>query len=145
MKFTKIKFDGETVTLEWQELLFEDDRKTTTFESKEDPEPGLNRALQALAPLVLRMIEAPEDWGALVKGVSVKHPGDQRGLVVTAVREIEATNSPFVVNTPYLLESGEGEETAPLAAKVFKALDALEKQAARYIAGHRAQGSLFTS
>lgn len=146
--FRKIGFkDGEVVlrwTVERRGGLEEEKSELT---SKDPPLPSFHAALQALAGWVGTCLEIGED-GLTIRSVSINHEEDRRGFVVTALTALPATfNAPLVLNSPHLREGVESEEIGPGFADdtLIELVNALEKEASRYLGGERQQRDLFRS
>lgn len=153
MRFTKIKFNGEEVNLEWREAFEDGDEKVTTLKSDEAPARPFNTAMQAFGQLVCTLCSLPDIYlqDMMIRGINIRHSDRGRGLIITGAKPVEHTGSPFVVNTPYLLEQQrdedgnipEGQEENEFKTALFQAVDRLAAEAESYLAGHRAQGRLF--
>lgn len=143
MRFTKVKHRNGETTLVW--LDSEDGcQHRHEVTSTETPEPEFRNALAALGPHVGRLLELPPDYGLEVAGISLRYGDDDRyGVVVTAVKEVEGSTSPFVINSP-TTKSPDVDDTRPQMSEAFgKAVDEVLALAARFVDGKRAQGELF--
>lgn len=121
---------------------------TVTLETSDEPRQELVDALQGMASHVCEMIEAPAEWRDELTVLSVKlgYSNDVQGIVITALRALENSNSPLVLNTPnYTREpynesdiSGVGVFTTQCANDI----DELEKLVFRFVDGERSQAEL---
>lgn len=139
MDFTKIKHHKSKVTLEWTDEGVSDS-KHTTLTSHDDPEEEFTEAMQALAPIVARMLELPESYadGLNVIGTSLTYSDSQgRGVVITCLKEVSSFNAPLVINTPHVVEENEHGPVMP--TDLIRALDNLQEAAIRFKDGHRLQ------
>ena len=95
-------------------------------------------------------IDAPPDTTTLKLSADAPrqtYTKDVLGAVITATKALTSAPGPLVLNTPHLpadpySESGGGVPL--LAPETVRRIETLMEQARRYIAGERAQGSLFT-
>lgn len=144
--YRKIGFKDGAVTLRW-EVMRRGGTETqkSELESKDPPLASFHEALAAFGPWVADALELPSADGLSVRSVSINHEEDRRGFVVTCLRALPATfNAPLVLNTPHLRELGDEEFGPGFADDDLVALvDALEKEADRYLKGERQQGELF--
>lgn len=149
MDFTKIKFDGSKVRIEYQvERKDGGDADEYAMHSADKPLPEFDSALQALASDVVTICElVSSDVERLkVRGVTLTHTNGILGACITALKTLKSSNAPLVINTPHLpMEPySDGDDQAPtMPSGMAERLAALEVQADRYLAGERAQASLF--
>lgn len=151
MKITKVRYAGDKVTVCYEA---DDDSQRTAVEvaGKDEPHTSFREAMAALIPTVAAVLDLPLPYfqaeGTEARQVTVKYyDADQRGFVISAVRPVEGSNSPFVIHTPHMKEArqdedGELSETG-LAEQDVEAIDLVLSEAQRYLDGHRAQGDLF--
>lgn len=104
----------------------------------EEPTPEFDKALQALRPLAGKISEIDNGWlsSAVVKGITISEKkGGGKGVVITLQREVEKSNSPVNLASPFCsLES--------LTEAQQKTVFAMEDHALKYLGGDRQQGSL---
>lgn len=147
LRFTKIKYDGSKVRLEYEKVRKDGDPDEFVLHSSDKPDPAFDAALQALAVDVVTICELiPSDTERLkVRGVTLTHTNDILGVVVTALKTLNTSNAPMVINTPHLpsesYSDNEDEPTTPTG--MWERLVVLEAEALRYLNGERAQGDLF--
>lgn len=138
----KVK-DGEVV-LKYQ-VVGSGFPETITIESTEPPRKELTDALQAMARHVIKMCELPDLWwkDLTVRGVTITR-NDVDGVVITALRELDGSNSPLVLNTPHFTREGQNEEQelGIYSLGCGNDLDALERLAFEYVDGKRQQEAL---
>jgi len=146
--YTKIKFDGSKVRIEYEVTRKDGDPDEYTLHSADKPLPEFDEALQALAADVVTICELnPSDVDKLkVRGVTLTHTNGILGVCVTALKTLKSSNAPLVINTPHLPEESysEGDDNAPvMPSGMAMRVAAVEAQARRYVDGERAQASLF--
>ena len=151
-KFTKIKFDGEKVHLAWTETAGPDgvDEVKCELSSNDLPHESFTAALLALKSTVTSLCDLPITWlendlyPLVVRSASINYEdGGLRGFVVTSLKYLPRTNAPMVLNTPHMRED-DGESQGNCApSDMVGLIEDLEREAVRYIKGHRAQGDLF--
>lgn len=143
MEFTKVKHHKGTVELEWA-TDSDNDSVRHALRSFDEPEVEFADALQALAPIVCRLLAVPAEYaeGLTVVSVSLSHNESQgRGCVVTSLKTLGNFNAPLVLNTPHLPEENEHGPTMP--GDMREALDTLEELAIRFRNGQRLQADMF--
>lgn len=115
--------------------------------SSDAPHPDFLRALQGLRTAVMDACMIPDEgyldgsvYDAItVRSVTLKRIGSDAipGVAITALRELDWSDSPLVLNTPF----------QPIALvptdDLDELLEALAEEAREFIGGKRAQGSLF--
>lgn len=149
MRFTKIKANKKRVHLEWMTPApggGGSDYIEHTLESGDPPAPEFVQAMQALAEEVGELLEVESEWaeGLEVIGLSINYEDDgRRGLVVTCLKPLDGTNAPLVLNTPHLREPDADADGPALSEGMLRLLAAAGSQAAAYVKGQRAQGTLF--
>lgn len=116
--------------------------ETVTLESTEPPRKELRDALQKMVDHVVDLCELPPSWreDMTVRSVTVTH-NDVDGLVITALRDLDNSNAPMVVNTPHFTRSGRDENQEPgiYSCDCGRDLDELERLALEYADGRRQQ------
>ncbi len=148
MKFSKIKWDGACVELQWTSKLDGAGEITHALKSYDTPRPEFVEAMRGMVPHVLKVLEleaaAWEDT-LTVSGLSINQEDDgRRGLVCTCRRALDIANAPLIINTPHLRESRDDEQLKGfLPDDMLAAMEAVEQEAALYLKGKRAQGDLF--
>lgn len=144
-RFKKIKYDGEVLTLVTLDSGVKWEKEETTT-SREAPHPDFIAALGALVGPVLELCELPEDYGQglTVRGVSFSADEDgNRGAVVTTLKQLDTVPAPLVLNTPHVSERPDADGVCGMPDDLSDALDALEREAAAFARGKRAQADLF--
>ncbi len=144
--FTKIKGNGKTVELAWSEKRINGDMIEHRHTSAQAPRPEFTKALQAFLGYVIDVLQLPESYevGMRVIGVSISESENTgKGLVVTALKDIDAAQAPAVFNTPFIPETTPNEDGHALPASTLRLLAQLEVEAQSFIDGKRAQQELF--
>lgn len=153
-RFTKIKYDGQKVHLEWEVVYGDDSTDEYVLKCTDRPAQRFVDALQSLALHVAICCEVDnaEAWSSAitVKGVSLSHTNGIMGAVITATRALKNSNSPLVINTPHKPaepyaegEGGDAQLHTCLPTACITAINALISESDRYINGHRQQMQLF--
>ena len=154
-RFTKIKFDGTTVELHYEE----GDNYTDKYTMKcnELPRPDMVFAFESLCEEARLLCELPTDYLRRidVRSVSLNYAGKQQtmGATITARMKLEYSNAPLNLNTPNkpvepYTEGNYDEEVLEKMCLRSQCVDKLEKlidEANYYVDGQRAQGNLFDS
>ncbi len=144
--FTKIKYDGSKMRIEYEVERGDSDPDEFALLSTDKPEPEFDSTLQALTQDVLAICELPAGDADKIKvrGVSLTYTNGIMGACITALKTLETANAPLVLNTPHLPSEpySEGDALTLDPATVGR-LSALVDRANRYVDGHRAQQSLF--
>lgn len=148
MNFTKIKFNGEKVSLSWTEKKSGGTEIEHNLHSAQMPSPDLPAALKAFDKFVEELIEVPRDWMATLKvtGLSINEEEDGRsGLVITCLKKVGAANGPLVLNTPHLRQPLKLGEEGPgfFMDGMEGAIESADRAATGYVDGKRAQRNLF--
>lgn len=142
MRYTKIKWDGAKMSLALEEREGNDVKKQT-HTSTDEPLPDFAIALAAFGDWMRRVLEIPKKWaeGISIRGVSITYHEDLPSVIVSAVRPIEATNSPVNLHTPSLRipEPKDDISEPPLVTELRELLAKLEEEATRYRNGERQQ------
>lgn len=152
-RFTKIKFDGTTVELHYEEGNGYTDKYT--MKCNELPRPDMVVAFDELREEALLLCELPEDYLQRidVRSVSLNYGGKQEtmGATITARMKLEYSNAPLNLNTPNKpvepYQDGEyDDETYAkmcLRSECVDKLYALIEAANYYVDGQRAMNNLF--
>ena len=148
MKFSKIKFDGVFTELTWTSKLDGAGEVVHTLKSTDAPRPEFIGALKAMVGPVLEVLELENaGWedSLSVSGLSINEEEDgRRGLVCTCRRPLDVANAPLIINTPHLREFRDDEALKGfMPDELYSAMEAVEKEAALYLKGKRAQGDFF--
>jgi hypothetical protein len=149
-RFTKIKFDGSKMRLEYEQPRKDGDPDEFTLLCADAPAPEFTEAFAALAQDVIAICELPSDQLSKIKvrGVTLTYSNDIMGACITALKTLKSANAPLVINTPHLpAEAYGGDDTASptLDTATCDRLRSVCEQAARYLNGERAQASLFVA
>ncbi len=152
-RFTKIKFDGTTVELHYEEG--DNFADKYTMKCNELPRPDLGKAFNDMREEVRLLCELPPDYinRLEVRSVSLNYGGKQEtmGATITARMKLEYSNAPLNLNTPnkpvepYQDGDYDDETYAKmcLRSECVKKLNTLIDEANYYVDGQRAQGNLF--
>lgn len=131
----KIKITKNGVNITYDDPTFSGEPDGVAREGKGEARPSFYKAMNALLDEVVNIcLLDPNGWdSAEITGVTLKHLDGDIGVVITAQNRNEELSSPININTPYLI-----------AFKELKVkLEAIQDEARDYLAGKRAQISLF--
>ncbi len=152
-KFKKIKYKAGKVILAYEQLNKAGDWDSYSMESTEAPAPSLDLTLQGLRrPLLeeteLTMLEPVKiNIGSVsISWVETEDQGTVMGAVISALRELDKSNSPLVINSPFKPErpyTEDGDWTGCLQQETVEAIKLLFDEAELYLEGDRAQTNLF--
>lgn len=147
MRFTKIKYDGAKVRIEY-EVPRDDGRDATAYAlvCVDSPLASFTDALLALREDVIGICELPPESADKldVRGVSLTHTNDILGACITALKKLKASDAPLVLNTPHLPEEPYGDSPSlTMTKEMALRISILCDEASRYVDGERAQPSLF--
>lgn len=147
-RITKIKAKKGEYTFWWE--IFQKETKNWdkfTLVCKDPPKEELKERLQVMANHVVEICEFEQSATKkiAVSGITVSYTQENRYLVITALKDLNYSQAPLVINTPARPELPNGECTEEFCmSKVLRNdLMALENEAWLYINGDRAQQSLF--
>lgn len=147
MRFTKITANERGAHLEWTTPAEQhpETKVEHLMDGDEGAHPDFITALQDFVPEVIKLLELPTAYttGLTVTSLSMNYKSDRLGLVVTCQKKLERSNSPFVIHTPHLREANDEETGEYLSDEVVALVQKVEKFAAAYVSGARAQGELF--
>lgn len=145
MRFTMIRFDGDTVGFRWENKV-DGALDKHEWTCDEPPTPAFKAALASFAPFVIRLIEAPGTWSEdlEVRQLTLKEEDKGgRGIVITALHKCErAKNRTLLLNTPYMAEAPDGYNGTSdgyLDAETLELIEALEEEADAYRGGERGE------
>lgn len=149
-RIQSLKYDKGKVEMSGVETWGSGNERTWKLICYEEPAPELPAALKALEKHVRELLELPNDWAdgsfRVVKvSWSYSESTGVQGASVTCLVDLEAANSPLVLNTPHLpyeqYSSTGNQPTMP--NQMREALDKVEEEAEAYLRGKRSQGDLF--
>jgi hypothetical protein len=146
-RFTKIKFDGSKVRLEYEVIRpGGGDPDEYSLLCADLPLVDFRNALRALVDDICVICEFPSSETPKVKvlGCSLTYKDGVLGAVLTATKDLMISPAPLILNTPHLPEkpySDSGGSVLP--ANTVRRVRALCVEAQRYLDGDREQGSLF--
>jgi len=121
--------------------------ETRSVKSNENPLPEFNAALDALTPLLTRIIEAGDgyDTNLKISGITMGTLRDVRTVRIYAKKSLALCGKMLSLDTPPVLLSTpttEGGITEPIEASEAELIEAALEEAKRYVLGERAQGTL---
>ncbi len=126
------------------------DEKEILLKSDEAPRPNMPDTLAQLAHDVRRLLELPSVWAkdalAVKKVVwSLSEKTGVRGATICCQAKLSCADAPLVFNTPHLpFEQYSDGGNAPLMPDdIIERLETLELAALDFLAGKRAQLSIF--
>lgn len=118
-----------------------------TLVSRQRPHPDLVEALANLRPVVAEACMLTDGGEPIdpilehltVRGLTLRSLEDAEGVTITALREVDWTGSPLVLNTPFA-----SIEMLP-SARTERLVEAAVREAALFVEGKRAAGGEVTS
>lgn len=139
-RITSEKSGQEKLILAYDRILPDGDVDTFSLRSSDQPHESLYLAMEDLADYVLETCEVKDSWDAetvRISGVTFLHGEDGRyGIVVTAQKILEASNSPLILNTP-LRRSFDESDDKSLDPRTEDIVERLLRECGRYIDGDR--------
>lgn len=150
-RIKSFKYDGGKVEMKGVETWGTGNEREWKMTCFEEPHPALPAALAALEKHVRDLLELPADWAkgsfrVIKVSWSYSDSTDVKGATVTCLVDLEAANSPLVINTPHLpyeqYSPTGNQPTMPY--KMRDALDDLEDLVHAYLKGERRQMDLFS-
>lgn len=146
-RFTKIKYDGLKVRIEYEVEREGSEPDEYSLFSADAPATSFQAALTALREDVIAICELPaEQIDKLhIRGVSLSHTNGILGACITALKSVETANAPLVLNTPHLPSAPYSDNPEPvLSPETRERLVLLMAEAQKYVDGERAQANLFS-
>lgn len=150
MRFKKIKFNGQKVTLVYERETKDGGWDEYSLSCSDQPLPSFKDALQSLAQDIREMAELPEDYltRITVTSVSLSYAGEEEvmGAVITGQMLLYHSVVGLNINTPHKPSAPYGEDADPkqlLTEDCVKRIEELIRAAEKYVDGERAQGELF--
>ena len=149
MDLRKIHLDSnERLTLKYATSKAGESGKQTiiTVESPEPPTPAIVEKIKRLRVYVGEILEFPaKSFEQIeVRGISFSwhEKTAATGVIFTALRHLEKTDSPFVVNTPLKYDTSENERTQ-LSKDCKKLLEELKSDVITWLQSAEMQLNLF--
>jgi hypothetical protein len=148
MRLTKVHSTGDEVTIKYEVKNDQQETEIRELPAGGAPAPEFTGALQAFGAYVLELCGFTKKWGEeiTVRGVTIQYQNDRPRVTVSAVRPLERTNAPLVINTPRCAvpdDDVDEEPTEGPATQLPGLLEALLKETIRYLNGHRQQMDVF--
>ena len=134
---TKLKHAKSGITIQWTQGPDGCNSESHSVTCSESPTRELKNALSMMVTPLIDLCDLPRAWVMDIKiiGVTLSNSDTDRGLTISALRNIAGRNCPMVLNTPHAIE-----EDWPAGCEAL--LVDLEREAMRYLDGHRAQMEL---
>jgi hypothetical protein len=149
MKFLKIKINkNEKVEMEYYTDTNEKNPEPALVRIKapEIPHAGFLNAIHALRKYVIIICEQKDcnDNEIEMRGISFSYHDKQnaRGFIFTALRSLENSHAPLLLNSPLKYDNTEDEKTC-LPDGCLKAINKLEQEAIVFLRERNSQLSLF--
>jgi len=148
IRFNKIRYDNKgRVCLVYDEILSDDKVNEYSIKCTDVPRDEFKQSLAALKIHVVNICEIPKKQAERleIRGVSLSWKHGIMGAVITALKTLEHSNAPLILNTPHLPETSYSEEgeMSCLSSKCLENIRTLMEEARRYLEGDRAQINLF--
>ena len=144
-KISKVKFQNEVTIVEINH--FEGEIKyRTTIETEEQRHPDFTKAGKDMIALYEKLLNFKKDYlkDAEFRTASISFkPNQGFGLIVTMVAPVEGMASPLILNTPFLNQALENDQSLQkMPYELEQAFDQFYKHAEFFVDGERAQVSL---
>jgi hypothetical protein len=153
VRIKKVRAGDGKIEISWEKDGVDGKIDEFSLSSADEPRSSFRAALHALRPHVCALAELPAEQASkiVVRGVSFSwgrgpDGGLVMGAVIVAQKLVSTSRAPLVVNTPHCPSAAysEADAGAPvLPEATVTALNAVLAEAENYLAGARAQGSLF--
>jgi len=145
MKIKRFNYNRKksTVEIEYEGIpIVPTDKAHVSFEAKDRPVSELVMLLDQLRPHVETICSMPKDYckDAEVRSISFSYKNNILGAVITVLVDLDSTNSPLLINTPYLpAEHIDDDSDAPLLPEAcVELLESILEGIEEYIKGKRA-------
>lgn len=147
-RVTRVRHDGKRTTVIYEvERPDGGDWDEFSMSSCERPSGGFLQALVSLRPHVRIWIDLPPSvWdrfeAVTIRGANFTYEHSIMGATVTALVHVQTSAAPLVINTPHRTVEHYGKEGIDdhlIPPKTVTALELLQREAMRYVAGRRAQ------
>lgn len=140
MRFTKIRWDGHRVTIEYIRGRSDDEENPAdefAFSCADEPSRAFKDALAALGKDLNVICEFNPPARITVRSVSLTWKNDVMGAVLSGLKHLTTTNGPLVLNTPHLPAEKYGPNAGgPLMPDGMRErLSVLLEEAGRYVLG----------
>jgi len=147
MRFTKIKYVGETVLLNWEKPNKEVANDKMSLTSQQEPRPEFHKALKSLKKDLIKFCEVESLDSKLIEvtGVSFKFTGefDIMNVVISGIKKHRNSGGVLALNTPLKAAQKSDDAAADvLDEKSLVNIKKLIKEAEEYTKGTKLQQSL---
>lgn len=122
-----------------------------TTKSSQNPRKSFHAALDALPPLICKICALPAAYvdKMTAVGLTIAGDGDEESVTLLAKKDLSDNAHPFNLVTPLRRLGAPAEppeegspKTVPLDDEQLKLIDAVVREAKRYVLGDREQGEL---
>lgn len=148
-RFLNVGCKEKGVKFEMEEIIDENNSKDVVLKSSDKPHEDFINAMKNLVPLVRYILDFPDSYATYslnIGSVSFSYSKNEiKGVVISGWINLDTTNSAFFFNTPYMPyeRPSQGSDMPIVPDFGIRALNLLEKEAASYINGKRAQLDMF--
>ena len=147
MIIRKVKWSDDKVHIDYEILTERGILDDYSVHCSQNPRPQFFLALNDLVKHVVTICELPEEYaeGLHCLGVSISYKDEIMGAVISAKKVLAHCDSPLFINTPHMPEKPYGKNAGNkvLPEKTILAIQVLIAEAEEYLAGERAQLTLF--
>lgn len=152
MNLTKVKIKTNETEIHYCNNVGRGNSKTTVFKSYETQSPEFLKCLEPLKKYLLEALDLDEEYGEgmTITGLSLKEENpdgddiDNYGVVISAVKKLDNSNTPACINTPYIPPWRDENTLTIMSDDLAKEINIIIGFCERFISGkERAQGELF--
>ena len=148
MRINKVKVNGEgEIIIDWQDNETDVDGRFPSYTVKNPvkAKASFYKAIKNCRDIVIEVCEfnASEIESIEVKGVHIKYKGDNVATMVTAMKSLNKTATPYLINTPLKYLYGDVDDAVKLSEDGVQLIEKVIKQATEYLKGIRAQITIF--
>ena len=146
-RIKKVGYKKGKTSIAWEKENEKGEYDEFTMTCMQVPKASFFTALSALKPHVMEMCEFPDEYqdNIDVTGVSYSFSNGVMGATITALKTLQYSTSPLVINTPHKpagAYSEGGDDANCLSDLAIKALELVASEAEQYLRGDRAQAEL---
>lgn len=152
MNLTKVKIKNNETEIHYGNNVGKGNNKTTIFKSWERQSPEFFKCLEPLKKYLLETLDLDEEYGEgmTITGLSLKEENpdgdyiENYGVVISAVKKLDNSNTPACINTPYIPPLRDENTLTIMNDDLAKEINVIIGFCERFVNGQeRAQGELF--
>lgn len=148
MRINKVKVNGEgEIVIDWQDNETDVDGRFPSYTVKNPvkAKASFYTAIKNCREIVLEVCEfsKPELESIEVKGITVKYKNDNVMAMVTAMKHLNKTATPYLINTPIKYLHGDVDDAVKMSQNGVQLIEKVIKRATEYLKGIKAQITIF--